>query len=887
MRGFMLSLPKDVRKPPIRRGLPGDARFRTAEKQERRIPQPHLSREEAMDAVVHVLIIDDEAMIRESFRDYFEAKGYSVDVAADGREGVEFVRSRKPDIVFTDLRMPVMDGFAVIETVRQENPDMPVIVISAAGTLEDALRAVHLGAWGYVMKPVMHMEEIELEAGNALERAALIAENRSYREHLEELVQERTAELCDSEARYRTLFESANDAIILLRDERIIACNKKALDLFGCTESEALGRNLLSFSPLLQPDGAYSEEALRKYLDEALSGAPQFYDWKCSRHNGDPFDAEISLNSMELQGAVYLQAVVRDISMRKQQDALIVTLSAAVTQSANLIVIAGPDGRIVYVNPRFSEVTGLPAGQAIGQTLQILHSELNPVDTYDQLWKTISCGQVWRGELGNRKQGNGVFWLSATIAPMRDTSGAVNNFIAVMEDITSRKQYAERLYQQANYDSLTGLPNRALLAETLQGEVERMKGAQGSLCLLLMNINNFKYINDTLGHAQGDELLRQLSERLRTLVRNGDTFARFTGDAFVLVVYGQGASEEAVTLAHKIHRLLETPFHISHTELFISVSIGAVACPVDGESVENLLRNAEAAMFQAKRQNLSIQFFTSEISDKVNERLSMESRLRRALERKEFSLHFQPQVDLETGKITSVETLLRWTPPGGEMVAPSRFIPVLEETGLIVPVGEWALREACCQLRKWIDDGLVSPQVSVNISAWQFRSGRLAETVRAALEEFHLDPSCLCLELTESIVMHDMEETIRTLQTLASMGIRLSIDDFGTGYSSLSYLRRMPIHELKIDRSFVMNVPEDANSAAIVNTILSMAKSLNLEVVAEGVETEDQLRFLADRNCRKIQGYYFSKPLTREEFPLSLKKWNSAARGSASAPSAA
>ncbi len=697
-----------------------------------------------MHEPVKVLIVDDEPLIRHTMQAYFEDGGYLVLEASDGREGLSVYIAERPDIVFTDLRMPVMDGLSFITALRKLSSDVPIVVISGAGAIGDAIEAIRRGAWDYVTKPVPQLECLEIITRRSLERARLIAENNAYREQLEEMVRQRTAELRDSETRFRTLFESANDAIVLIHDDRVVTCNRKALELFGCSRAEILHRMLLSFSPVRQSDGSSSAERMRTLSRNTLDGEPQRYEWQLVRLNGEPFEAEISLNRLELLGTYYLQAIIRDI--------------------------------------------------------------------------------------------------------------------------TIHKEYERQLRLQAHYDSLTGLPNRFLLAERIGEALDAAKGPE-TIYLLLIGVDKFKHINDTLGHLQGDRLLCHLAGRLRQAARPGDTPARFVGDEFAMLLCSRDTIEEATDYARSLQKRLAEPMSLGLTELFVTVSIGLDSNRNGGVTAETLLRNAEAAMFQAKKlAGEHILVFTKELEELANRRFSLGNRLHKAIERDEFVLYYQPQFELATRTLASSEALLRWQPPGGEIVPPDQFVPLLEETGMIMTVGEWVLYRACSQLREWIDAGLSPLPVSVNISAWQFHGGRLPELVRHVLDECRIDPSLLCLELTESVVMHDIEDTIRTLHELTDMEVSLSIDDFGTGYSSLNYLRRMPIHELKIDRSFVTSIPHDGNSVAIVSTILGMASSMNLWVVAEGVESEEQLRFLSNHQCGKGQGYLLGRPLSAASF---------------------
>lgn len=410
--------------------------------------------------------------------------------------------------------------------------------------------------------------------------------------------------------------------------------------------------------------------------------------------------------------------------------------------------------------------------------------------------------------------------------------------------------------ESKDHDPLTGLPNRAFLAERFSS----LAGRGLRLTLILLDLDNFKMTNATLGQRAADGLLREVAGRLRGVLAAGDILARIGRDEFALLSLADVS--EAGSLVASLKGVFHEPFAAGGAELFVSASMGVVGWPGNGVTVEELLKQAEMSTCQAKeRGRNSVQFFNPAFGANVRSRIELETNLRRAFEREEFTLHYQPQIDISTGAVAGMEALLRWRRSDDKPAHPAEFIPVLEESGLIIPVGQWILRHACNQYASWRARGMAPLNISVNISAPQFKSGELPATVIEILAETGMDPACLCLELTESIVMDDIEETIRTLGTLRELGVSLSIDDFGIGYSSLNYLRMMPISELKIDRSFISTIPNDQSNAVIVNTIISMAHCMNIRVVAEGVETAEQLRYLSSLECRLAQGYYFSKPL--------------------------
>jgi diguanylate cyclase (GGDEF)-like protein len=443
-----------------------------------------------------------------------------------------------------------------------------------------------------------------------------------------------------------------------------------------------------------------------------------------------------------------------------------------------------------------------------------------------------------------------------------------------MQYSIERKRYQVQLEHQANYDALTGLPNRNLLHDRLHQAVYAQRMPR-SVAVVFIDLDHFKFVNDSLGHSTGDKLLKGMADRLRAVLREGDTVARLGGDEFVLILNDQSNEEVIFRAMQRITAKVAEPIDVEGKELVVTCSAGISLYPQDGPDVDTLLKNADAAMYRAKEHGRNnFQFYTSEMNERVNERLALENALRRAIERDEFLLHFQQRVDLRTGAIVGAEALVRWMHPDWGLVRPVRFIPLAEETGLIVRIGEFVLREACRQARAWLDEGLRPGVISVNLSARQFRQEGLVRLVSRVLEETGLDPKYLEMELTESMVMHNVDASIATLQGLKSLGISLSVDDFGTGYSSLAYLRNLPIDKLKIDRSFVRDIGAgaDGEDGVLAQAIISLGHNLKLHVVAEGVETDAQVRFLKRHRCDEVQGFFYGEPVEPAAFAKLLGK---------------
>lgn len=693
-----------------------------------------------------LLTIDDDESVRSSVAVFFEDCGFTVIQACDGQEGIDKVVALRPDVVITDLRMPNVDGLEVVDVVRRQDDNLPIIVLSGTGVLSDAIEALRRGAWDYLTKPVADLIELEFVVARCIERAHLVRENRDYHDNLELLVRERTAEL------------------------------------------------------------------------------------------------------------------------RK--------LNTAVEQSANSVLITDINGIIEYVNPKFCEVSGYSREEAIGQNPRILKSDRQPDSYYVKLWKTISSGKQWQGEFCNKTKDGRHYWELSSIAPIKDEAGTITNYIAIKEDISGRKLQEEQLYYQANFDALTGLPNRHYFQKHLARQLELINRASQYMTLMVLDIDNLKYVNDTFGHDFGDILIKEIALRLEIVCGQSCVVSRFVGDEFTIIPPLSMDATDAAVRAERIRSAMNEVFLVKGTEIIATASIGVVVYPEDGECVESLLKNGEAAMYQAKKEGKNaICFYTRELNRQLEQRFAMEAKLHKALERGEFTLNYQPQINHALGTIIGVEALLRWTPTGEATVSPVLFVPILEESGMIVEVGEWVLWQACSQAVAWQKLGLPELRMSVNISALQFMRSDLDVVVKRMLENTGLDPHRLCLELTESMIMVDSNRTLEKMSALAKIGVILSLDDFGTGYSSLEYLGRLPINELKIDISFVRRMLTTRNDAAVVNTIIAMGQGLDMELVAEGVETEEQLTYLAERECGIIQGYYFSQPLKPDEFESFYRKW--------------
>lgn len=554
-----------------------------------------------------------------------------------------------------------------------------------------------------------------------------------------------------------------------------------------------------------------------------------------------------------------------------QKETKLNQLIQAVEQTPTSIVITDLNSNIVYANAAFSKITGYTLEEAIGQNPRILKSEKTLASFYEEMWAHLTLGKSWRGEFINKRKDGSEYIESVNISPVTKSDGTIVNYMAIKEDITAKKQFEEKIYQLANFDQLTGLPNRISLQDYFKYILNLSKRNNTTFALMFLDLDHFKEINDTLGHNIGDALLVEVALRLRSLMREVDMVTRLGGDEFIIIVPDTpmlGAEQ----VAKKLLEVILKPYYMETNEFSMTVSIGIALYPLDGLDFETLSKNADTAMYQAKAKGRNQYcFFTEDMQLKSLYTLRLSNALRHAIERHELEVYYQPQISLIDGQVIGAEALLRWFHPELGFIAPSEFIPIAEESGQILAIGEWVLRSAAKMAQTWVTNGFDKMVFSVNLSAYQFRHPSLPELVTQILSETGLSCEHLELELTESMAMHDPIEAIEIMNNLHSRGIRLSIDDFGTGYSSLSYLKKFKIYKLKIDQSFVRDIASDADDRAIVKAIIVMAQSLGMVTIAEGVETAEQLAFLKAQGCAEAQGYYYSKPLSARKFEEFIK----------------
>jgi diguanylate cyclase (GGDEF)-like protein/PAS domain S-box-containing protein len=652
----------------------------------------------------------------------------------------------------------------------------------------------------------------------------------------------------ESEARLQTLLETSSEGLVIINPSgKVLFVNPAAEMLFKRPAEMLLGEEI--GIPLML--GEFTEVEI------------PFADGSFKR---------VDMRVMEFawQGNAAYMAFLKDVTDLRLAEERVKILYQAVEQSSAAIVVTDAQGRIEYVNSRYEQLTGYQSSEMIGQMPSYLHSGEMPIEIYRDLRAKINRGLEWCGEFINKRKGGDRFWERVSISPVKDENGQITHFVAVKEDISNRKHQEALLSYQANHDALTGLPNRSLALDRLKQDLCRAKRRNQRVGVMFIDLDHFKDVNDVLGHEYGDQLLKMVAQRLLDCLRESDTVARLGGDEFLVILPELDSPDHCSTIAEKLLNILEAAFIISGKEVFISASIGCTIYPDDGQDISSLLRNADTAMYGIKKEGRDgFKYYTPDLNAKAALRLSLAHHLRCALERAEIFAVYQPVISFATGQVVGAEALMRWQNVEHGFVPPDKFIPIAEETGLIERLGQWILQKACQETMAWHQQGFPL-WIAVNLSPRQLRDLAFIDKVHQAIAMIGLNTNFIKLEVTEALLIEDIPKATQSLEGLHRMGIRLALDDFGTGYSALSYLRKFPFDCLKIDRSFIGDLPGQTEAITLVKTIIGMAQGLGLKTVAEGVETKEQAEFLLEQGCDYGQGYYFSKPLNAEDFQAFL-----------------
>ena len=647
----------------------------------------------------------------------------------------------------------------------------------------------------------------------------------------------------------------------------ITGWNTGAERLFGYTAAEAVGRHVL----FLYAD---EDEEDTSFEDVFLGHGGREMEVRRRKKNGEVFWArlELSLLRNDDDKPTGMIGFLSDITEQRNAAEQLRLHARIFEQSEEAILITDAQEKIVSINPAFTRITGYEAAEAIGETPHKFRSGRHDAAFFDEMRARLLDSGYWQGEVWDRRKNGEIYpkWLS--MGSVRNSAGGITHYFSIFSDITDRKRAEGRVHRLAYFDALTGLPNRAQFSRLSDQALTTSRRKEGFGAVLFIDLNRFKPINDSLGHEVGDKVLKETANRLRACLRGADVVCRLGSDEFVVGLFEIANRDHAANVAQKLLATFDNPILIDGHELKLGAAIGVSIYPEDGLDTETLLRQADIAMYRAKQTGPEGRaFFSEDMNQRAIDRLNLEAGLRRAIERNELLLYYQPKVSIANGTIIGAEALVRWRHPERGLVPPCEFVPVAEESGLIVHISNWVLEEAGRQIRQWMDDGFPAMHIAVNLSARDF-SGSLPVRVQKLLQRHGIGAEWLELEITEGMLMHHTDSVIAMMDEITALGVALSLDDFGTGYSSLSYLKRFPINTLKIDRSFVISIPGDADDCAIAGAIVSMSKQLKHNVIAEGVETVDQLAFLKSLGCDEIQGYLFSPPVPAEKFAAMVRE---------------
>ncbi len=863
-----------------------------------------------------ILIIDNNPVELANAINHLEDSGFRIVTAQSGAEGIKRAQFVKPNLILIDVVMPEMNGFETCKRLKKIKnlSNTPIIFMSALETIEDKIIGYEAGGIDYVTKPfhisevlarinihlAIHSMRVQLAVQNLElqkeistrvqvetvlqqvhdELEKRVAQRTHELAHLNELLKieiserARAEEITKEQLHFTQQLIESIPSPVFYKDVsgKYLGCNRAHENYTGIKREDLVDKTIFDISPadfatldtqadqkLLESDGAQVYETSVIYADG-------------SKHDVILSQATFSKADGKIAGLV---GVMLDITDRKRAEEALQEKEARIRRlvDSNIIGIYFWDinGNTTDANDAFLKIVGYSREELFSG--KVHWTDMTPPEhrgkdefALDELKATSSCTPYEKEYV--RKDGSRVpVFIGAALLENSNKKG-----VAFVVDLTERREVEGQIRHMAHHDALTSLPNRTLFQDRVSQAITHAQRNKNRVGMLFIDLDRFKDINDSLGHQIGDRLLRAAARRLQRCIRKGDTVARLGGDEFVISAPGLEHDDDATFIATKALDALRRPFFIDQHELHVTGSVGISLYPTDGEDVDELMRAADTAMYYSKdRGRDNYQFFTSRLNEAAQRRHNIASRLHQALQRNEFALHYQPNVDIATGQILSAEALIRWHQPQMGAVSPGEFVKIAEETGLIVQLGEWVLRTACEQLKYWRNNGYPYLRIAVNLSPNQFRRPGFAELAAQILRESELPPDAIGMEITEGILMQSPENLV-TLEQLAVLGISLSVDDFGTGYSSLAYLQRFPIQALKIDQSFVAGIDIDAGDTTIVSAIIAMAHSLRLKVVAEGVETIDQLNFLKRHGCDAVQGFYFSKAVPAEDFVNLLGK---------------
>lgn len=804
-----------------------------------------------MNTEIRVLILEDDPSDAKLMElELRQANILFVSERVDTRDKfVQALDDFKPDIVLADYKLPAFDGLSAVRIAKETHPEVPVIMVTGVLGDEAAVELLKAGAKDYILKDRLG------RLAPALLRT-LSAEDDAR-------------QLKWTQEKYRYLFAEARDGIVLWYcNTGIVAdCNQQFERLTGKTLDELKEQEIWNICPV-----AMRETSRKKFLEVIQTGVGDTDELHLQKPSGEIIPTEITTSVMHFHDQCYVQGIVRDISERKQAEESLHLAAQVYLNSTEGMIVTDESNNIVAINPAFTQMTGYIAEEVIGKNPKILKSGRQDKEFYQAMWHALDTTGTWKGEIWNRHKNGKIFPELLTINTILKDDGSIHRRVALFSDISEKKKSEDVIWKQANFDELTGLPNRHRVRDRLDQIIRKSHRTGLPLALLLLDLDRFKEVNDTLGHEMGDCLLKEAAQRMSSCVRETDTVGRLGGDEFVILISELDGIDSVGRVANNILEKLSSPYRLGDDMAYISASIGITLYPGDADDIATLFKNADQAMYAAKEQGRNrFSYFTPSMQVAADLHLQAVNDLHQALAKDQFRVYYQPIIELVTGKIHKAEALIRWEHPTRGVITSADFISIAEETGLIVKIGDWVFREVAAQTARCREIYHPDFQISINTSSTQCRAqSKKKITWFDNLKEFNLPAQNIVVEITEDLLMNAREEISSQLLKFRHNGMQVALDDFGTGYSSLPYLKKFDIDYLKIDRSFAGKLAPASDVLTLYEVIIMMAHKLGITVIAEGLETQEQCNLLKHIGCDYGQGYLWSKPLPAAEFEKLL-----------------
>lgn len=815
-----------------------------------------------MTEQIKILYLEDDIPLANLIKRKLERKGYHIELIADGQECVEAINRTPIDLLIVDYNTPSLNGLEVLQ-ILQAADKMPLsIMVSGSNDVQIVIAAMKSGCSDYVIKEVNNYFDLLLvSVEKVLEKKRLIKEKDAAEMAL----------IKSNQNLQRAQKQAKVGSWEYYPDKHTAIWSEQEYINFDCSTDER--PNYSKYLRYIHPEDR--ERVEHQNTELLATKSPLDMDFRLQLNDGSiRYLHSYTEIDTDTQGQIKrIFGITKDITEEVNAAARLKQAATVFNNTSEAIFITDENNRIISINPAYTKITGYQEHEVLGKTPGIISSGHHDKAFFADFWHELLHNGQWQGEVWNRHKNGSIFPTWQSITAIKDITGKTTQFVSIFNDISTRKADEELIRYQANYDNLTGLPNRNLFLDRINVALTKAQRENKQLALLMIDLDRFKWINDTLGHKAGDIMLQETAKRLKNSVRNSDTVARLGGDEFIIIASELQHHADVEMIANKIFSSFKAPLLIDNHEVFIAGSIGISIYPNDGDTVEKLLMNADSAMYSAKENGRNrFHYFTPQLQAKAERHLQIVSLLQQALDKNEFEIYYQPIIDCKQQKIVSAEALIRWYQPKHGLISPEEFIPLAEESGLIHPIGDWVVRHVALDMQRWQVAELPAINISINKSVHQFSKSTCDKDWLAIFTQHDIDIRRIIVEITESVFMETEFNYAENLANMQKQGMRISLDDFGTGYSSLSYLKRFPVDILKIDRSFISDMSKNNSDAMLVELILSLADKMNIKVIAEGVETAEQLNFLQKHHCRYIQGYYYSTPLPCHEFEDYISK---------------